>query len=224
MYKIITIEDIDLTRIGIIETVAKMPEATIVAYGDKGEDISKLVQQYLPDVILLDIKLKYADGTGVNIIREIDNIRRISPQTKIVIVSSYLIPQVIHAALNSDVDGYLIKDGSLSKHLPNLILQAIKGKKVISSKVVEYFENLTNSSIPKLTKRQHEVLVCLAETWPSSNKEIAEDMNLEEQSVKNLLSNIYQLFGVSNRASCVLRGIEFKYLRRDQWANGLDDE
>lgn len=219
MYKIICIEDHELTRVGIVSTVEKMPEATIVAEGEFADDISKYVQAYLPDLILLDIQLKYVDGSRANILREIRNIHELSPSTKILIISAFLEPEVIHAVFNSNVDGYLVKDDVNSKRLPGLIIQTMNGVKLISPQVQARFEDQKKSSAPELTQRKIEVLISLAKYSHLSYKEIANKLGIEEQSFKNHVGLIYGLFGVSNRTSCVLRGMEYGYIRAQQWSD-----
>lgn len=193
-----------------------------MAEGANGDDISRLVEHHHPDLVLLDLRMNYGDGTRVNVIREIFTIRRLSPSTNIVIVSAYLNDKIIHALFNKEISGYLSKDDIESARLPSLLIQAINGTKIISPKVQAYFQNRKNANIPKLTPRQVEILIQLAKESELSYEEIAENLDIREQSLKNQLTKIYAAFGVSNRTSCILRGIEFKYLRPEQWSSQQD--
>lgn len=223
MYTVVTIEDRLLTRLGIIATVEAMFEATIVGQSDVGDDIIKLVEEHRPDLVLLDIKLENRDGTKVNTIQEIHNILRVSPRTKIVIVSAFLNYDIIHTMFENKVNGYILKDDFKGTPLPKMILQALKGHRVISPQVLAFIEERKNSPAPELTPRKVEVLLCLAMNYDTPLEEIGQILGIQEQSVKNHLNIIYSVFGVSSRTGCILKGIELGYIHPDQW-RGYQDE
>jgi len=160
-----------------------------------------------PEVILMDLHLPGADGLAC--------VRRLAarlPGVPIVMLTVEENSRLVFAALEAGASGYLVKGGA-----PELILEAVeeahRGGSPMSSPiarlVVQSFHQPTGAvtEAARLTKRELELLSCLARGW--SSKEIALEFGLSIYTVHTHLRHIYEKLHVRNRtaaASKFLRG------------------
>jgi len=175
---------------------------TIKAYVETGSR-----QDY--DIILLDIQLP--DGCGIDIIGEI---KRRSPSTEIVMLTTFADEERLFNALKMGASGYITKENTL-KYIQDSIGEVLGGGAVISpdmaKRFLNYFiankrESITEKLSMDLSKEEIEVIEILARGL--TNREISEALKIRYRYVKTILSKIYKKFGTSSRAEVVRRAVE----------------
>lgn len=218
--KIIIIDDHQLFREGVKRILDFEKTFEVVAEGDDGGEAITLVEQYEPDVVIMDINMPTVNG--------VEATRRLIerfPDTKIIILSIHDDESYVQHALMTGATGYLLKEMDADALVDAVKVVADGGSylhpKVTHNLVKEYRrlaseESGTNGSYVQqveirrplhlLTRRECEVLQLLADG--KSNRGIGEALYISEKTVKNHVSNILQKMNVNDRTQAVVVAIK----------------
>jgi two-component system, NarL family, response regulator DegU len=215
---IILIDDHKLFREGVKRILEFEPSFNVVAEGDDGIMAGKLVKEYNPDVILMDINMPNMNG-----VQATAELVRNHPNSKVIILSIHDDESYVTHALKTGAQGYLLKEMD-----SNSLIEAIKvvseGGSYLHPKVthnlVQEYRRLAKETVAVgvgshrieyhrplhlLTKRECEVLQLLADG--KSNRAVAEALYISEKTVKNHVSNILQKMNVNDRTQAVVSAI-----------------
>jgi DNA-binding NarL/FixJ family response regulator len=162
----------------------------IVGEATDGSQVLPLIGQVAPDVVLLDISMPKMDGLTC-----LDRIQKHHPGTAVVILSSHDDPETIASALARGAKSFIGKMVD-SRDLPAALRLIAQGA-VYQSEQPETPSRARPAEEAGLTPSEQRVLEALARGL--SNKEIAAELWLTQQTVKFHLTNIYRRLGVSNR-------------------------
>jgi NarL family two-component system response regulator YdfI len=184
----------------ILETAENIE---VVGEAVDGAECLRLVPEFQPDVILMDLQMPRMDG-----ITAIGHLRLDHPEMAIVILTTYNEDDLMLRGLQAGARGYLLKDSS-RENLLDAIQAAARGetllKPEILARVLAPHSTPRPAPIPQtdstLTERELEVLQSAARG--ERNKEIAYKLGITERTVKAHLASIYQKFGVDSRAAAV---------------------
>lgn len=172
-------------------------------YGSAEEAMGHLAEDQ-PDVILLDIQLP-----GIKGVDAIPAIKKILPHTQIIMLTVHETGELIFTALKNGASGYLTKNTSFSR-IKDHIREVVKGGGVMSAgiamQVMKYFQK--NPYSP-LTKRETEILECIAEG--KSRSKIAAELFIDQETVKSHIKNIYHKLDVNSRDEAI------KVARKDRY-------
>ena len=141
------------------------------------------------DVIITDLVMPRMDG-----LRLLDEINRMSPRALRVVITSFADKDKVVAVLNLGADFLLEKPFGVER-LAGVIERLLADRSTGADQMVEFFQRRL-IGLP-LTEREREVVTGLLKG--RSNKELAGDFAIGEQSVKNMLSGIYAKLGVQSR-------------------------
>ncbi|HBY19417.1 MAG: hypothetical protein A2Y24_02130 [Clostridiales bacterium GWE2_32_10] len=198
---IIIVDDHPLIREGLSKILSIDENINILAQGNTGTKAIELIKKYSPDVALLDINMPELSGIDV-----LKNIKNITTNTRILILTAYDDRKHLKDAINLGADGYILKDSDY-----NTIISAIKtihsGKKYIQPELTSYLidkpmSNLDIDNLNTLTKREREVLLLIGDGL--NNTEIAGKLFISEKTVKNHISSIYLKLGLEDRPHAIL--------------------
>ncbi len=189
-------DDHALVRAGIRALLAQIPGSEVVAETGDGLEALALIEKHRPDVALLDIAMP-----GLNGLEVAARIARISPRTRILVLSMHAGEGYVAQALRAGVAGYLLKD-SAPDELAIALKSVVSGKTylspAISAQVVEGFLRSTSDSAPdplaSLTERQREILQLVAEG--NSNKEIADRLGVTVKTVEAHRAQVTERLGI----------------------------
>jgi two-component system, NarL family, nitrate/nitrite response regulator NarL len=162
----------------------------IVAETQNGTEVLPLIGQLHPDVVLLDIGMPRIDGLTC-----LDRIRTLHPEVKVVMCSMSSDPEEIEDAFRRGASGYIVKNVN-PRDLPSAVRQAVEGTAFHALGLPA----ISDESIGRttgLTPRELEVMKAVARGL--SNKAIAKEFWITEQTVKFHLGNIFRKLGVTNR-------------------------
>ncbi|SIO50036.1 response regulator [Chitinophaga niabensis] len=159
------------------------------------------------DIVLLDITLP--DISGVEVCKEI---KRLSPETKVLIISNHSERSIIMQMLQQGASGYLLKNAS-SEELVKCVHDVLAGRIALSAEVTAIMTRpLQNElkNIPHLTKREIQVLGMIAEGRTSAS--IAEELCVSQFTVETHRRNLMQKFDANNTAALIKMASEHKLL------------
>ena len=209
--KVFLIDDHAIVRLGIRALIEKNTDMVVCGEGGTLEEAYKGIQETTPDVILLDMKLP--DGDGIIGCR---NIKRISPQAKIIILTAYGEESLIVEVIKAGADGYLLKNID-SKKIISSIRDVFNGNSILDqnvlNKVIELMKSndKDNSNIGvTLTQQEQNILELISQG--KTNKEISTELFVAEKTVRNYVSTILKKINVDNRTEAALYWMRQKSL------------
>lgn len=169
-----------------------------------------MVARARPDVILMDVALP--DAAPQSLVRDL---RGISPNSRILVLSAHSDPEHVYDALDAGVDGYVLKQIDAA-FLVTAIEQVAAGEPVFDHTIQQMIEE--RGSAPKanrngnsrhndmgLTRRQREVLQLIATA--ATNRDIAETLIVSEETVRTHIKTIYRKLRVSSRSQAVFKAV-----------------
>lgn len=172
-------------------------EFEVVATTSRGPQVLPLVGQTQPDLVLLDLRMPGMDGLTC-----LELLRKRHPNVKAVVLSGVEDATVVRSAFARGATAFIRKHID-PRDLPAALRQAVDGTVLhqMFGEVDSTDGDATNES--GLTERERSILAALGEGM--SNKQIAKEFWLAEQTVKFHLTNIYRKLGVSTRTEAVHR-------------------
>jgi len=186
-------DDHTIVRQGLAKLLEGEPNLRVVGEAENGREAVVKVEKLNPDIVLMDIAMPMLNG-----IEATRQIRKICPQTKVIILSMHSHGRYISELFGLGASGYLLKS-STGTDIINAIHTALKGSTYlspsISDKVIEDYLSLKKKShqddlYNRLSNREREVFQMIAEG--RSTKEIAEILCLSPSTVKTHRANIME--------------------------------
>jgi len=213
--RVMICDDHALFRRGLIMVLEAEDDIEVVAEAEDGDDAVEKAVEFVPDVVLMDVRMPGVDG--------IEATRRIAekvPTAKILMLTVSDEEEDLYEAIKAGATGYLLKEVSIEEVAP-AARAVVAGQSLISpsmaSKLLGEFSNLAKraeerSSVPtpRLTERELEVLRLVAQG--KSNREIAGDLYISENTVKNHVRNILEKLHLHTRMEAVMYAVREKLL------------
>ena len=218
--RILIVDDHPLLREGLKAILAQAPQYQVVAEAGTGSAGVEKAKIHRPDMLLLDISLP--DQNGLKLIAEI---RKVSPKTRILIVSMHTKIDYIAEALRAGASGYLIKESASDKLLQGL--QAIAEDQIFLDtsfsrdmvyKLLQYPEKmskLSDEAYSSLTPRQQEVLRLVAQGH--STKQIADSLSISPKTVENHRVTLMAKLGIHSAVDLVHYAARLGLIELDSW-------
>lgn len=191
--RILAVDDHPVLREGIAALIARQPDMSLVGEAANAQEAIRQYRSVRPDVTLMDIQMP--EGSGIN---AIVNIRSEFPAAKIIVLTTYSGDVLANRALKAGACGYLLK-GAVRKELIETIRQVYSGARRIDPDVAIALASHLNDG--GLSVREAEVLTLVASG--KSNKVIAGNLGLSEETIKGYLKNILVKLGASDRTHAV---------------------
>lgn len=167
------------------------------------EGISYL-EKHPVDVVLLDINMPDMNG-----IEACERISKSHPSCKVIAISNNNENSIIQRMLQSGASGYILKNASADE-LVQCIRDAMEGRTALSEDVKGILRSAKSGNLPKITRRETEILQLLAQGLTSP--EIAEKIFVSPLTIETHRRNLIQKFEVSNSAALIHKAMELKYI------------
>jgi len=174
-----------------------------------------MVSEYIPDIVLLDLIMPGMDGVETT-----RRIKKISPRTQVVVLTSYHEDVHIFPALKAGAISYILKDMKMEK-LVDALHRAVQGEVTlhprVAARVLQNIRGEHDEDPPlftELTERELDVLKLIANGM--TNSQIAEKLVISENTVKGHVSNILSKLHVADRTQVAVYAWQRGLVQRDQ--------
>ncbi len=196
--RILIVDDHDVVRQGLRMFLKPDRELEIIGEAANGAEALQMARQLKPDVVLMDLVMPVMDGIAAT-----TAIRKELPDVEVLALTSVLEDQAVVGAIRAGAIGYLLKD-TRAADLRRAIKAAAAGQVQLSPEAAARMmrELRTPEGHGALTERELEVLRHLARG--ASNKEIAQQLKISDETVKTHVSNILAKLDVPSRTQAAL--------------------
>lgn len=208
--RIAIVDDHDIIRAGIKSVLKPHAEYEVCAEAGNGDEALECVEEFKPDILLLDISMPKIGGLDI-----ISRVKRVSPQTKIIIISVHKLGAYVLKALRQGVSGYLNKD-NVAEELILALSRVAAGKVYLGEAISEYLADSVKEPKKKiegaaiLNERENDVLRLVVEG--KTAKEIAEIMFLSRRTVENYKNSILKKLNLHRTSDLIKYSLENKFL------------
>ena len=200
MIRVLVVDDHALVRRGLSDLLAGADGIELVGAVADGSLAAASAKELTPDLILMDLSMPGLDGVAAT--REV---LKVSPEVRVIMLTSFSENARILAALEAGAVGYLLKDAE-----PEDIIRALRdaydGGAPLSPKAATALlpgnRAAGDARTDALTAREQEVLSLVAVGLP--NKTVARRLGISEKTVKAHLTRVFTVLGVSDRTSAAL--------------------
>lgn len=213
--RVVVVDDHALFRRGLENVLSDEPDIEIVGEAGDGVEAVRRVEELRPDVVLMDVRMPRASG-----IEAARQIRDRVPESKVIMLTVSDEEEDLFESVKAGAAGYLLKEVSIDE-VADAVRAVSRGHSLISpsmaSKLLAEFnalsqraEERTKAQSPTLTERELEVLKLVANGL--SNKEIAGELFIAENTVKNHVRNILEKLHLHSRMEAVVYAMREKLL------------
>ncbi len=199
--RILIADDHAVVRMGLASLLGTQDGLEVVGDAEDGEAAVAKALELKPDVIIMDLMMPKKDGATATA-----EIHAALPETKILILTTFGTSDGIANALNSGATGALMKNAPNSQ-LVEAIRTVANGGRAVSEEVERLMEE--DPPVKALTPRQMEILEGL--TRGLTNQDIAKELGIREDRVKDHVNAIFSRLGAANRTEAVAIAMR-KYL------------
>ncbi len=195
--RVLVVDDHPPMRMGLVALIKSQPGMDVIAEASDGEEAIEVYDDVRPDVVLMDLRMP-----GIGGVEAILAIRKKYPDARVIVLSTYDMDEDIYRAIQSGAKSYLLKDMS-TEEIASTIRGVHAGDSLLPRQVAE---RLTESAgRGHLTERERDVLESLIKG--RSNKEIASNLCISEDTVKSHLKTLFSKLRVRDRTGAVVEAI-----------------
>ncbi len=206
--RILLVDDHEVVRLGLKSLLDRHPQFEVVAEAGTAREALKHVEQYSPDVVVMDIRLP--GGSGID---ACEKITESYPDTQVIMLTSYAEDEMLFSAIRAGAAGYVLKQIG-GDDLVRALEAVSRGEALLDPAVTQrIFQEVRRaakeeeaSAFADLTQQEKHVLILVSEG--KTNREIAKELFLGEGTVRNYVSSILSKLNVSNRAEAAAYAVE----------------
>ena len=213
--RVLVVDDHALFRRGLQMVLEQEPDIEVVGEASDGSEAVQKASDTLPDIVLMDVRMPRGSG-----IEACMAIKEVVPTTRIVMLTISDEEADLYEAIKAGAAGYLLKEISIDE-VASAIRAVHGGQSLISpsmaSKLLTEFASMIKRTddrqqvpMPRLTDRELEVLKLVARGL--NNREIAKELYISENTVKNHIRNILEKLQLHSRIQAVAYAVREKLL------------
>ena len=222
---VVVVDDQPLIRQGFSMILSAHADIEVVGEAGDGSSALEVIAATRPDVVLMDIRMPVLDGIEATRL-----LRRDSPDSKVLILTTFAHDDYVTDALSAGASGFVLKDAT-----PDELLHAVRvvagGDALLSPAVTT---RLIERLLPSLTstpgrpasspqglgaRTDREVAVLRLVATGRSNAELASDLYISEATVKTHVSHVLTKLGLRDRVQAVIAAYEMGLLQPGQHAD-----
>ena len=195
------VDDHRVVRRGLRSLIESFADLRVVGEASSAEEALEALADWQPDVLILDLLLP----GGMDGIAALDQVRRVAPHTRVVVLTSYTDEARVIAALRAGAIGYVRKDADPDL-LPLAIRAAARGQSMLDPAIASaVLKDLSAQPGDDLTQREREVLRELARG--KTNRAIAAALVIGEETVKTHVGSILAKLHLAHRTQAALYAV-----------------
>ena len=211
--RVVVVDDQELFRRGLTMLLGVEPDIEVVGEAGDGNSAIELALETVPDVVLLDVRMPKRSGLEACV-----RIKEQVPSTRIIMLTVSDEEGDLYEAVKNGASGYLLKDSSIDE-VAQAVRVVAEGQSLISpsmaAKLIDEFKEISRAdretgSAPRLTDRELEVLRLVAKGL--NNREVAKQLFISENTVKNHVRNILDKLQLHSRMEAVMYAVREKLL------------
>jgi len=210
---VLLVDDHKVVRQGIRAFLEARPEFLVIGEANSGAEAVQLVQEHVPDIVLMDLIMPGMDGVEAT-----RRVKDISPRTQIVVLTSYDDDEHIFPALEAGATSYILKDVDIDE-LVLAIRRAATGEVTlhpsVAARIVKELHGASHDEanpFTELTQREMQVLKLIANGF--GNNQIAQELVISEHTVKGHVSNILSKLHLADRTQAAVFAWQKGVVRR----------
>ncbi len=212
MIRVLIVDDHTVVRQGLRFLLQQEADIEVVGEAADGNEAIEVVREQVPAVVLLDLLMPNTDGLSA-----LRVIKRISPATQVVILTSHQGDDQLFEAIKAGAISYVLKAAGVEAVVGS-VRAAARGESVLDPSVAakllhEMRRRRDRDPVDQLSPREVDVLTALARG--RSNKEIAQDLSIGEETVKTHVSNILSKLHLADRTQAAIYGLQQRLVPLD---------
>lgn len=212
--RIVIADDHPLVREGLRRLFDLQPGFDVIGEAADGVDAVQKARALRPDVLLLDVAMPRMNG-----LEALQELEDLGPPTRVVLLTAAIEPEEALVALRRGAAGIVLKE-TATQILYRCVRAVTAGEFWVGhERIADLMQSIrkldraASGDAPpaeRLTRRQFQVIAAVVDG--ASNKEISGQLGISEQTVKNQLSRIFDLLGVSSRLELALYAVHHRLL------------
>ncbi|MEX0658644.1 MAG: response regulator transcription factor [Egibacteraceae bacterium] len=213
--RVIVADDHAVFRRGLEMVLESEPDIAVVAEAGDGREATELAIEHMPDLVLMDVRMPAHGGIDAT-----KAIKDAVPHSKILMLTISDEEDDLYDAIKAGASGYLLKEISIEE-VADAIRKVHAGQSLISpsmaGKLLTEFASMAKKDeqkqqmpAPRLTDREMEVLALVAQGM--NNRDIAKELFISENTVKNHVRNILEKLHLHSRMEAVVYAVREKLL------------
>ncbi len=207
--RVLLADDHRIVRQGIRQLLESSKDIEVVAEAGDGEEAQSLINQWVPDVAVLDIQMPKASGIEVT-----RWLRAHLPQVGVLILTAYDDDPYVMAVLQAGANGYVLKTAN-TDDLIQAVHDVNEGKSALDPAITKklmsnLFKRSDTKPIEPLTDRELDVLRLAAKGY--TNKAIGVQLNISDRTVQGHLAHIFAKMQATSRTEAVMRAVSLGWI------------
>ncbi len=196
--RVLVVDDHFVVRAGVASYIDSQEDMTLVGEAGTCDDAIAAASELNPDVILMDIRLD--DCSGIDVTRKI---KANQPKIKVVMFTTYADLELLKGAIEAGASGYVIKRMELES-LVETIRRVVGGEDLVIDERAQVAldtggpEAVLAERLRRLSPQERRVLSLISDGL--TNRQIADELNLAEKTVKNYVSALLHKLDMTRRA------------------------
>ena len=202
--RVLLADDHVVVRAGIRQFLEQSPDIEVVAEASNGQEACELLEQFKPDVAVLDIQMPLM--SGIEITRWIRS-KRLS--TGVLVLTAFDDEPYVRAVLQAGANGYVLKTAEPQEIVAG-VRDVFHGKSVLDTALAQRLiarlsGKIETALIEPLTDRELQILTLTGKGF--TNKAIGLQLGISDRTVQNHLANIFQKLNAESRTEAVMRAV-----------------
>jgi two-component system, NarL family, response regulator DevR len=208
--RILLVDDHEMVREGLKAMLQSEPDLEVVAETGLGREVPGLLDRARPDIVLLDVRLP--DMSGVEVCRQAT---RSHPDVRVIMLTTFVDPDLVDECIDAGARGYLVKDVR-GMSLKENVRAVSRGQAVLAPEVAGGIldrvrdRRSAEAGPPALSQSQLAILGLMTRGF--SNREIATEVHLSENTIKTHIQEIFRKLDVHNRVEAVMTATKNNWL------------
>lgn len=218
--RVFLVDDHEVVRMGLRSALEAEGDLEVTGEAGDGATALRQLEFQRPDVVLMDIRMP--GQNGIEVCRAV---REKLPETRVIMLTSYGDEEAVFSSIMAGASGYLLKNTGRAE-LIRAVRSAAKGESLldpsVTSRVLARLRDLSGKEADReaalLSDREKEVLVLVARGH--TNKEIASQLFITENTARNHVSRILEKLGLSRRSEAATFAAQHGLLDKDLEEDG----